>query len=166
MKVARLIQQVQAFGWEVSNLSLDTGAVYRYIIPTDIHRSRLPAVSIWTRGRVAGVNLTTGNQVADRVPGVLTSDLSAAVRAGRYELTATEPSEWWCVASKLNGGQLPRLRAVVLSQSQILTLEQPAMLLVCSGSINGLGPGQSGVIDTSLMAAADSIGVIFDRSRP
>lgn len=172
MKRASLIAQHDAFGWSVSHLSLPAGVAYSYIVSADTDRSLLPAVSFWTRGRVTGVNVTTGAAIDDRVPGTLTSALARVVRAGRFVLTAEQDSEWWCIAAKTNRGQLPGLSSFDLTSGQSATLDPGQRLLICSGSASfgpaTLGPGECAHALGAMQIHANSslLGLFFDRSLP
>ena len=171
MRTAKLIEVCDAFGWKFSRLALPAGARYSYIVPADIPRSSLPAVSFWTKGWVSGVNLTTGSQIADRLPGVLTSELTQAVRAGRFVLTAREYSEWWCASTKLNGGRLPSLSSLAMSPGSIVDVEEVMNLLVCSGDViaggQSYGPGQSFVAypGSTILPTANSLALRIQEPR-
>ena len=170
MRQATFIERRVAFGWTFTRLALPAGGSYGYLLPADTPRASLPAVSFWTVGRVTGVNMTTGNAVADRVPGVLTSELPATVRAGRFVLTAQEYSEWWCVAASSNMGQLPGLTRLVAQAGVVTPITPGERIMICSGVCQiddqVLRAGDSVLVEQAgeLRAGTDILGLYFDRS--
>lgn len=152
---ANFLGRYTAFGWVAVRMSLPAGAKLSYVIPQDVPRERLPAVNLWTKGHVTGVNLRSGNTVAPRVPGVLTSELVAPVLGGRFVMTAHEDSEFWCVSAKANGSRMPGLTKLQLGAGEVYTPTQLERVLVCAGEL--VVGGQPHTLGEAVEIAAGSV---------
>jgi hypothetical protein len=153
MKQATLLKSVDAFGWRVVKLSLPAGHSYGVLAGADRPRSSVGTITLFTKGRITGTNLTTGEQLSDRLPGLMSNTLDA-IKSGRYVLTAAEDSEWWCLDERVNGGLLPGVTLVNAEEGQVVE----GMCLVCSGPNDGL-------VATDYAAPEPCMVLVFDRSR-
>jgi hypothetical protein len=118
MKQARLVEHLDIGGWKVAHMALPMGASYHAIVTGNRTRAEVGYVSAWIAGCIVGRNLTTGETLAERAVGVLSSDLPP-MSVGRLEFTATEDTEWLCFDGKLNDGWVPELRVVEDTASAI-----------------------------------------------
>lgn len=122
------ITKVDAFGWKLHWVRAATGTWYDMVVARPSSIRACGVYSFYTKGLVQGINLTTGQRVPDRVPGLLSCTLPD-IDGGIYRYTAQEPSEWWCIDRTFNGGNLPPFNPLKMSANQ----SYEGMLLVCSG---------------------------------
>lgn len=98
-------------GWRVAHMALPQGASYHTLFSGSRTREDIGYVCVWIKGRIEGVNLTTGEALTVRQPWLVSSDLPP-LTTGRGKLTATENTEWLCFDAKLNAGARAELRVV------------------------------------------------------
>lgn len=122
------ITKVRAFGWTFHWVKAATGVWYDMVVARPSSVRDCGVYSFYAKGLLHGTNLTTGQRMPDRVPGLLSCTLPD-VDAGIYRYTAQEPSEWWCIDRKFNGGDLPPVQPLSLSAGQ----QHTGMILVCTG---------------------------------
>lgn len=112
MKQAKHIAFVDVGGWRAAHIALPKGASYRTLFTGNRTRDDIGYAAVWIKGRIEGVNLTTGEALTVRQPWLLSSDLPP-LTVGRGEFTAIEDAEWLCFDAKLNNGARPVLRVVL-----------------------------------------------------
>lgn len=128
MNGATQITPIDTFGWRLHRVQAVAGVWYDMVVARPSSISACGVYSFYAKGLLHGTNLTTGKRVPDRVPGLLSCTLPD-IDAGIYRYTAQEPSEWWCIDRRFNGGQLPPLQALDLAAGQ----RHEGMVLVCTG---------------------------------
>lgn len=132
MKQAIRLGTVTVGGWAAAHLHLPAGAKYFTISTGNRTREEIGYHTVWTKGRIEGLNLTTGERLQPRKPWTLSSELPP-LSIGRVELTAVEDSEWLCFDGKINGGKTPNMKVV---------LGQPGAITVPAGHVlHELEPG-------------------------
>lgn len=122
------ITPINTFGWRIHRVEAATGVWYDMVVARRSSIRDCGVYSMYTKGLLHGTNVLTGQRLADRVPGLFSCKLPD-IDAGIYRYAAQEPSEWWCVDRRFNGGQLPPFDNVALLPGQT----QTGKLLVCSG---------------------------------
>jgi hypothetical protein len=145
MAQAKHLRSVSAFGHKLTQMGMEPGASYSYVIPYRMPRAQFSALQLWTKGRVRVRN--AGIDMPDRTRGVLTTELNDTLEAGTLTLTAVEYAEWWCLDASRNGGVLhpvARYERPVGDHTQA----QEAKLLVCDGEVSLAG---------QLFAAGDAV---------
>lgn len=163
-------QRHAAHGWTITRVSMPTGERYNLIATQTANHSELPITAFYTRGRVAVRNLTTGDAVSARTPGVLTQQLGV-MNAGTHEFLAELDSEWWCFDKRLNAGQLPQLQVMTIPHGASAQLATDTRALLCAGTVtvdggNRLEPGATLLANAplTLQARGDALLLIFDRA--
>lgn len=154
MKQAERLTLVTAHGWRVVKMRLAAGKSYGYMVSAARPRSAIQALGLWVRGRIESLNTQTGATNTLRQPGAFSGEFGA-VAAGRYVLTALEEAEWWCIDQKVNGGVLPQVEPLRLTQGQQVT----GLLLIVSGQDEGL-------VTSSYTAPAPCYAFRFQEARP
>lgn len=153
MKQASPLCTVEAFGWKLVKMALPQGHSYGLIVGADRDRSSVGTVTLFTKGRITGVNTSTGEALDERVPGVLSTSLGP-LKAGKRVLTAEEDSEWWCLDSRVNSAALPGIALVHATAGQRV----PGLCFVATGISEGFwGPDHT--------AQDDCMVLVFDRER-
>ncbi len=111
MRQARNLGILEIAGWRVAHMALPQGASYHTLFTGSRSREDIGYVCVWIKGRIEGVNLTTGEALTVRQPWLVSSDLPP-LTTGRGKLTATEDTEWLCFDAKLNAGARAELRVL------------------------------------------------------
>lgn len=133
MKQARFLRSTTAFGWRVANLALDAGKSYGVLIPRAMPRAGIGTITLWTKGEIRGVNVTTGQAIDTRLPGMVSTQLGP-LEPGRRVLTAHSDAEWWCIDQRANDGQLPEVECWRAQPGEMVN----GLVLVCDGPDVGL----------------------------
>lgn len=153
MKQATSLCTVEAFGWKLVKMALPAGHSYGLIVGADRDRAAVGTVTLFTKGRITGVNVSTGEQLDVREPGVLSTTLGP-LKAGKRVLTAEDAAEWWCIDERVNGFSLPAVSLVRAAAGQLV----PGLCFVASGISEGFwGP--------DCVAQDDCYVLVFDRER-
>lgn len=122
------ITPVDAFGWRFHWVRAATGTWYDMLVARPSSVKACGVYSMYAKGLLHGVNLTTGQRMPDRVPGLLSCTLPD-IDAGIYRYTAQEPSEWFCIDRRFNGGELPPVQSISIAAGQ----RHEGMVVVCTG---------------------------------
>lgn len=132
------VEELVVFGWKVRRHLMPIGSKLVTMSDQPVERSRSPNRAMYVRGRAeAYVN---GVRVDDRVPGLYTAERPSHP-AGKCEVVASEPTEFWCFNWLENGRKLPELTPVRLQAGDILRLDAGQLLLVMLGAAGSLvGP--------------------------
>ena len=136
MSTSFTVTNHKAFGWRVSQCCLAKGNKYTANVVADIPRSQVQTITLFTKGRVVGVNKdgVTPTLVPVRTAGYTNLDLPV-VPAGSYEYEAHEESEWWCIDYVHNRKQLPDAKVFSLAAGGTAALPVGTKLLLCAGSV-------------------------------
>lgn len=124
-------------GWNAAHKLLPAGAKY-FTLSTG-HRTRedIGYLTLWIKGHIEGLNLSTGEKLHPRKPWTLSSELPP-LSIGRVQLTALVDSEWLCFDGKINDGKTPNMKVVQ---------GEPGAITVPSGHVlHELAPGVQLVI--------------------
>ena len=97
------------FNWVVCHMQLSAGCSYKVNSATTIPVGDLSAQTLFTKGRITGVD-ANGNTTPERVPGFYLRDAVSEVPAGVHVYTTQVDSEWWCIDARLNKKQLPETK--------------------------------------------------------
>lgn len=123
------ITPIDTFGWRIHRVEAAADVWYDMVVARPSSVRDCGVYSFYVKGLLHGTNLTTGQRVPDRVPGMFSCKLPGVIDAGIYRYAAQEPSEWWCVDRRFNGGELPPFNEVALLAGQF----QAGKVLICSG---------------------------------
>lgn len=149
------ITRVRAFGWCFHWVRGDTGTWYDMAVSRPSSVKDCGVYSFYTKGLLHGVNLTTGQRMPDRVPGLLSTTLPD-IPAGIYRYTAQEPSEWWCIDQKFNSGLHPPVMGRKLAAGETAT----GKILVTTG------PDRATTHDSSYTASQECYIMVIDHDAP
>jgi hypothetical protein len=111
MRHAQYIERLEIGGWQVARVALPKGASYHTMFTGGRTREDIGYVCVWIKGRIEGVNLTTGEALPVRQPWLVSSDLPD-LSVGRGKFTAVEDAEWLCFDAKINDGARAELRVM------------------------------------------------------
>lgn len=154
MKQAQRLTSVTAYGWRVVKMRLAAGKSYGYLVQGAKPRSAMHALGLWVQGCIESRNVQTGATNTLRQPGAFSGEFPA-IAAGRYVLTALQDTDWWCIDQKVNGGVLPQVEPLRLTQGQQVS----GLLLILSGP-------DEGTITSSYTAPAPCYAFRFQEARP
>lgn len=124
-----------AFGWVVHHKEIPAGEPYVVNLTKDTDGPGLGNITVITKGRITGVNRSTGASVPERIPGYTNKD-RASLLAGIYDFTAQENSEWWCINQRINGDRLPNVEIFSAAVGQVIELPAGTKLLLCEGGLS------------------------------
>lgn len=155
MSASIAFTRYSAFGWVVHHKKIAAGEPYAVNLMQDTDGAGLGNITLVTKGRITGVNRSTGASVPDRVPGYTNKDRTGLV-AGVYDFTAQQDSEWWCINQKTNKNRLPTVDVFSAAVGQVVELPVGAKLLVCEGSLS-VGDVQYDAPQTFQVASAQTV---------
>lgn len=159
-----------AFGWVIHRVTAATGDAFKYEVRRSSAPSRLSAQTIYTKGRVSGVDKTNlDNAAVTRVPGFGNDQLPNPVPAVVMEMTAQEDSEWWCISAPTNPS-LPVVEYIRLQAGESKPVQAGDLIFICDGAVEYAGQTLRGPIavrvsSDAVLAALDApvYGMKFDR---
>jgi hypothetical protein len=125
----------KAFGWVVHRKVLAAGERYTINVTDDTDGSQIGNITLWTKGRIDGVDRSGQVQILPRVPGYNNINRGPAP-AGVYDYVAIEPSEWWCFNYTANRNSLPSVDAFSIAAGEVKVLPVGTKLLLCEGSVS------------------------------
>jgi hypothetical protein len=125
----------KAFGWVVHRKVLAEGESYSITVTEDTDGSRIGNITLWTKGRVEGVDRSGRVQIELRVPGYNNIN-RGLVPAGVYDYVAVEASEWWCINYTANRNRLPVVQVFSYAPGEVHPLPVGTKLLLCAGSVS------------------------------
>jgi len=164
-----IFERLKVFGWYVHRKELYAGDTYDVEVIEPMLPSESENITLWTKGRIEGFR-TDGYQTVPRVAGLFSLDLPL-LSAGSFTFTCTEDSEWFCINSRANRGNLPVVTPVRLTAGESIELPAGTLLFVCTGTLTtAAGDLVSGdelqlVNAAQVTAATDLYGLIFSEER-
>jgi len=157
----------KAFGWLVHKKLLLANEKYRVVVPAAVAADKVDNITLWTKGRIEGIDIASSMQIPPRVAG-FNSFIRGDVPAGEYLFTAVEDSEWWCINYTANRNRLPIVQVFLASKGEIKELPIGTRLLICRGAaaVNGQSHTAPAAFDVkqspaTLQANEDCFGFIF-----
>lgn len=123
------------FDWIVHHKVIAANDAYAVTLTADADGPGLGNITLVTKGLITGVNRATAAPVPDRAPGYTNKDRTG-LRAGTYDFTAQQASEWWCINQRINGNRLPQVDIFSATMGQILELPAGTKLFLCEGSLS------------------------------
>jgi hypothetical protein len=125
----------KAFGWVIHRKVLAAGERYSISVTEDTDGTQIGNITLWTAGRIEGIDRAGGVTIAPRVPGYTNLNRGAAP-AGSYDYVAVEDSEWWCINHTANRNQLPKVQVFTAAVGELKNLPVGTKLLLCAGSVS------------------------------
>lgn len=117
----------RAFGWIVTFRDFPEGS--SQIVGGE--QMMTHALTFFTKGRAEFY--LDGVRRGDRLPGILSSEHEPVGQDGMFELKYIEPTTRVCIPRKANGGDLPTVRKIHLTEP--ITVKAGFKALVCLGSV-------------------------------
>lgn len=134
-----ITQRYSVFGWVVHKVSAYVGDSFKYEVRRSAAPSRLSAQTLYTKGRISGVNQTNPDHAAvTRVPGFGNDQLPDPVPAVVMEMTAQEDSEWWCLSAPTNHS-LPAVDYIRLQAGENRPVQAGDLIFICDGTVECRG---------------------------
>jgi hypothetical protein len=172
MNAINEFKRYNSFGWDIFKKYLPTGEEYQTTVDTQITFADVGITTLWVKGLITGLNVTTGVVTPPRVAGSFT-DPSRVIPVGVYEYLVEEATEWWCLPTYANGGESPALTSVVIKAGDSRTFDVGTLLFMVSGSfsIDGITYGDEPLpielqnSSLTISAVTDSYGLLFDRKK-
>jgi hypothetical protein len=158
-------RKYKVFGWTLYRKTLPAGHGYTAINSAETTHSESDNVTLWTKGRITGVNTATQAPVTTRIPGLFSKNL-AAYPAGKFAFKAEEDSEWWCFSYTASRRKEPTsLDAMTLEVGEQHEFPIGSRFLVCGGEVTSpsgtFGPGQAAYVQSAPITVTASQRTFF-----
>lgn len=172
MMTMSYFKRYSVFGWNVFKREIKKGEKYTVSFWLERDNASLGLMTMWVKGRISGMNTTTGVISPERVAGSFTGDRNFKYAPGRYEYLCEEDSEWWCIPYFANSESVPNATAIRLSANESLNLpaNQRAIIFYGDASLNGTPIAEypsaiSSPTDSVISANAPTYGFLIDREK-
>lgn len=122
----------KAFGWILHRKVLAAGDRFSVKVDTEYLPANGNNISLWTKGRVTGINNVTGLPTAERLPGdtILTLPI---VPVSDSHFVAEVDSEFWCINYVINRNRLPEVELFCIKVDETHVWPKDTMLMFCAG---------------------------------
>jgi hypothetical protein len=162
------VREHEAFGWKVHQHVMPEGSTLVLTSAIDVQRESAPNLTMYVRGFATISKKSddgTEERFLDRMPGMYSGDRGPHP-SGIVTLKAIEETEFWCFNWHANRGALPVLTPIKLPEGGEVFLESGAKVLVCAGSLDRYGPGDSFEVSRArLVSWAQTYGFVFAGGR-
>ena len=129
------VESCTAFGWVVHRVGVVAGEKFNIEVRRGADPKRLSAQTLYTKGRATGVYADNPNRAAlERAPGFANDMLPNPLPALKLNMTAQEPTEWWCISRPANAS-LPAVSFFRLAPQQTQALPADTLIFVCEGEV-------------------------------
>ena len=166
------VESCTAFGWVVHRVGVVAGEKFNIEVRRGADPKRLSAQTLYTKGRATGVYADDPNRAAlERAPGFANDMLPNPLPALKLNMTAQEPTEWWCISAPANQS-LPAVSFLRLQPNASVEMPAETLLFVCEGAAVVAGKQVSEPVainfnNTTVITAGNNsvYGMIFDRAK-
>lgn len=164
-------ERYKAFGWIIHRKILETNDTFVVDIPIEYSPSQGHNISLWTKGRVEGIDALTGLPTQIKLPGssVLQRD---TVPVSKNYFKAVEPSEFWCINYTINRRSLPDVEVIKILAGTTKVFDIGTLALFCTGvfdinNVEYIGPKaiNFATVSHTVFAKTDTYGFIFKKER-
>jgi hypothetical protein len=123
-------EKINIFGWLIHLKKLKAGESYTVKVSGNlvVPSTSSGNITLWTKGRITGINIKTKESTRERIPGVFSLD-TLNIPCGDFLFTAEEDSEWLCINYIANRKKLPK---VEIKRGNTISILADSKILVCS----------------------------------